>query len=302
MPYELVNLASNSTITQDLTSYLNSIESKPVGTVINTGIKIAATANISAYYEVGRNVNPEIFPLKGNTAKGTSFIIPTQKDYNDQPALNPVPNNGFVIVATEDNTTIDIILSQPDGSGHPAGLFSIKLNKGQTYSVVASSTNAISHLGGTEVRSNKAICITIFDDSILVGGSFDLAGDQIVPIFNTGTEFIIVRGSLSAPSYSNTDFYYIYATEDGTAIYENGSSVASATINKGSYYKGYLTTNSVYVTSSKPIYVLQFTGVGTEVTETSLPSIKCTGSDVVSFVRSTSELFYLNLILHSRFI
>ena len=295
----VVNLASNSTITQDLTSYLNSIESKPVGTVINTGIKITATANISAYYEVGRNVNPEIFPLKGNTAKGTSFIIPTQKDYNDQPALNPVPNNGFVIVATEDNTTIDIILSQPDGSGHPAGLFSIKLNKGQTYSVVASSTNAISHLGGTEVRSNKAICITIFDDSVLVGGSFDLAGDQIVPIFNTGTEFIIVRGSLSAPSYSNTDFYYIYATEDGTAIYENGSSVASATINKGSYYKGYLTANSVYVTSSKPIYVLQFTGVGTEVTETSLPSIKCTGSDVVSFVRSTSELFYLNLICKS---
>jgi len=292
----VISLNSNSTITKDLTTFLASIETKPTGTIINSGLKITSTANISAYYEVGNLYNPEIFTLKGNTAKGTSFIIPSQNLFDNRNTINPPATNGFVIVATEDNTTIDITLTKPDGNGHVAGTFKVVLNKGQTYAVIGNGTFASAHIGGSEVKSNKPICISIFDDSIYVGASLDLAGDQIVPIFNTGTEFIIVRGSLSAPTYANTDFYYVYATEDGTAIYEYGSSVASATINKGGVYRGYLTGSSVYVTSSKPVYVLQFTGVGSEVTETSLPSIKCTGSNVVSFVRSTSELFYLNLI------
>ena len=292
----VINLNSNSTITKDLTTFLNAIETKPTGTAMNTGLKVTATANISAYYEVGNLFNPEIFTLKGNTAKGTNFIIPSQNQFDNRNTIIPPATNGFVIVATEDNTTIDITLTQPDGNGHPIGTFQIVLNTGQTYAVIGSNTLARFHLGGSQVKSDKSICISIFDDSILVGSSLDLAGDQIVPIFNTGTEFIIVRGALSAPTFSNTDFYFIYATEDGTALFENGSVVASATINKGGVYRGSLTSNSVYVTSSKPVYVLQFTGVGTEVTETSLPSIKCTGSNVVSFVRSTNELFYLNLI------
>ena len=292
----VINLPSNSTITQDITAYLNIIESKPSGTVLNTGIKITATANISAYYEVGRSLNPEIFPLKGNSAKGNSFIIPSQNQYNNQTTITPVANNGFVIVATEDNTNVTINLTQADGNGHPAGTFTITLNKGQSYVVVGASTNGFAHLGGTMVSSNKAICITIYDDSIIVGTSWDLVGDQIVPIINTGTEFIIVRGALNPPSTPNTDTYYVYATEDGTAIYEYGSSVASATINKGNFYKGSLSSSSVYITSSKPVYVLQLTGVGTEAAETSLPSIKCTGSNSVSFVRSTNEAFYLNII------
>ena len=105
-----------------------------------------------------------------------------------------------------------------------------------------------------------------------------------------------MRGAFSPASFTNTDFYFIWATVDGTNIYLNGSTIPVATINKGQSYKGLLTDNSVYITTSNPSYVLQFTGVGTEVTETSLPSIKCTGSSNVSFVRSTNETFSLNLI------
>ncbi len=292
----IIKLPKESTITQDLTSYINAIESKPSGSVINTGIKISATEDISAYYEVGTTRNPEIFPLKGISAKGLDFLIPTQNLYNNQVGLTPPANNGFVIVATEDNTTVDITLSKPDGNGHAAGPFSISLQKGQTYSVIGSGISGTLHLGGTTVKSNKPICITIYDDSVIVGSSWDLVGDQIVPIVNIGTEYIIVRGAMNAPSYTNTDFYYIWATEDGTSIYENGAAASTTTINKGDYYRGLLTTDAVYVTTSKPVYLLQFTGVGTEAAETVLPSIKCTGSSTVSFVRSTNEAFYLNII------
>lgn len=292
----VINLLPNSTIQQDITSYINAVEVKPSATVLNYGILITSSANISAYYEVGRTRNPEIFPLKGNTAKGVNFIIPMQTQYDNRTGLIPNANNGFVIVATENNTSIDITLTHPDGNGHPTGKFTIVLNKGQTYAVIGSSTSASLHLGGTELNSNKPICITIYDDSIFVGASFDLAGDQIVPVFNTGSEFIVVKGLLNAPNFTNTDFYFIWATVDGTNIYLNGSSTPITTINKGQSYRGLLTDNSVYINTSNPSYVLQFTGVGTEVTETSLPSIKCTGSSNVSFVRSTNELFSLNLI------
>jgi hypothetical protein len=292
----VINLLPNSTIQQDITAYINAVEVKPSATVLNYGILITSSANISAYYEVGRTRNPEIFPLKGNTAKGVNFIIPMQTQYDNRTGLIPNANNGFVIVATENNTSIDITLTHPDGNGHPTGKFTIVLNKGQTYAVIGSSTSASLHLGGTELNSNKPICITIYDDSIFVGASFDLAGDQIVPVFNTGSEFIVVKGILNAPNFTNTDFYFIWATVDGTNIYLNGSSTPITTINKGQSYRGLLTDNSVYINTSNPSYVLQFTGVGTEVTETSLPSIKCTGSSNVSFVRSTNELFSLNLI------
>ena len=300
-----ITLASYATFSQDLTAYLIAIESKPNGSVLNTGIKITASANVSAYYEVGKQFNPEIFPLKGKSGKGLEFLIPTQTRYNNHVGDNPAAHNGFVIIASEDNTKVDITLTNPDaaspdGTTHNANqTFQITLQKGQTYAVIGASPSATLHLGGSLVKSNKPICITIYDDSIVVGTSWDLVGDQIVPITNTGTEFIIVRGALSSATYVNKDLYYIWATEDGTEIFENGSTTATITINKGKFYEGVLASNSVYVKSSKPVYVLHLTGMGTEAAETSLPSIKCTGSSDVSFVRSTTETFYLNIICKS---
>ncbi len=297
-----ISIASYATVSQDLTAYLIALESKPNGMVLNTGIKITASANVSAYYEVGKQFNPEIFPLKGKSGKGLEFLIPTQTRYNNHVGDNPVAHNGFVIIASEDNTKVDITLSNQDaassdGTTHNANqTFQITLQKGQTYSVIGSSASSTLHLGGSIVKANKPICITIFDDSIVVGTSWDLVGDQIVPIINTGTEFIIVRGALSSSTYVNKDLYYIWATEDGTEIFENGSIISTITINKGKSYEGVLAANSIYIKTSKPVYVLHLTGMGAEAAETSLPSIKCTGSSDVSFVRSTSETFYLNII------
>ena len=304
VPIEIA-IASYATVSQDLTAYLMAIETKPNGAILNTGIKITASANVSAYYEVGKQFNPEIFPLKGKNGKGVEFLIPTQTRYNNHVGDNPAAHNGFVIIASEDNTMVDITLTNPDaaapdGTTHNANqTFQITLQKGQTYSVIGASPSSTLHLGGTLVKSNKPICITVFDDSIVVGTSWDLVGDQIVPIVNTGTEFIIVRGALSSSTYVNKDLYYIWATEDGTEIFENGSTTATININKGKSYEGVLAANSVYIKSSKPVYVLHLTGMGTEAAETSLPSIKCTGSSDVSFVRSTSETFYLNIICKS---
>ena len=290
-----LQLASNSATTVDITTQINAVENKPGNTILNYGLKITSSANISAYYEVGRYYNPEIFPLKGQIGMGLSFLIPMQTRFDNHAGHTPPAHNGFAIVATEDNTVVNITLTDFDSVGHPPNIpFPITLQKGQSYAVIASSNLVSRHLGGSSLNANKPVCVTIYDDSIFLSPNYDLVGDQIVPEINTGSEFIVVRGALNYAAIPNQDFYYIWATSDNTQISENG--VVIKTINRGQYYEGRLSNASVYITTTKPVYVLQLTGVGQEVATTSLPSIKCTGSQTVSFVRSTAELFYLNIL------
>ncbi len=304
VPYTFT-LAANSATTIDLTSQIDIIENKPENTVLNYGLKVTASNNISAYYEEEGEVksgtfnNPEIFPLKGRYAQGLSFVVPSQMIFDDKDKLNPLPQNGFVIVATQDSTIVTVTLSDSDAIGHLQGVpFTITLNKGQSYAVTSMGILASEHLGGSIVTANKPICITIFDDSVHLGGHYDLAGDQIVSENVTGSEFIMVRGNLNntdPPDASfNSDYYFIWGTKDNTTISINGVNVG--TVNRGTYYYGKLSDPSMYISTSNPVYVLQFTGDGEEVTETSLPAINCTGSQNVSFVRSTTEAFQLDIL------
>lgn len=294
VPYSFY-LNSNTAITKDITSQLNIVENKPSESILKYGIKIKSTANISAYYEEGHSLNPEIFPLKGKIAEGLNFLIPSQTRFNNYPT-SPIPaHNGFVIVATEDSTNITITLTKADPLGHLPGVpFQITLNKGQSYAVVSASNLSTQHLGGSTIQATKPVCVTIYDDSIQVDNHWDLIGDQIVPEINTGREFIIVRGAFYYSQISNQDLFYVWPTVDNTNIYVNGNLVS--TVNRGQSYEGTLSGASAYITTSNPSYVLQLTGVSGEAAATSLPSIKCTGSQTVSFVRSTPELFYLNIL------
>ncbi len=299
--FSLIAYAAN---TLDLTPFINIIESKPENTVLQNGLKITATNNISAYYEedgIGPYgyQNPEIFTLKGSTGKGTNFMIPGQNTFDNAPGsnyanFNPPAHNGFVIVATENNTVVDITPSK-NAVNHQAGIsFQITLQQGETYTVIAASATSLQHLVGSVVKANKPICITIYDDSIgMPNSSIDLVGDQIIPEDANGKEFILIRGELRVSNVLQ-DYYYILGTVDGTDIYVEG--VFRQRINRGEIYSGLLANPSTYINTSNPVYLNQLTGIGGEMAFTDLPSIRCTGSSLVSFVRSINTDFYLNLL------
>ena len=286
------NVPANQTYSLPFTSFKEIVENKPGNTELNYGIHITATASISAYYELASTNNPEIFPLKGNVSKGLDFIIPGQTRFNNQNYAVFPARNGFAIVATEDNTTINIDLTRPDEKGN--NKITVKLNKGQTYAVNAASSMVTSHIGGSRVTSDKPICVTVYDDSIVIGG-WDLIGDQIVPSNNTGKKFIAVKGELSAPGFFASDFCYIWATEDNTEIIINGTPLTRK-YNRGESFEFQLSNFSAYITTDKNVYVFQLTGTGTEAAATSLPSIECTGSQSVSFVRPSAGALYLNIL------
>lgn len=293
-PVLTYSLAPFTTQSVDLTQYIDIIECKPNNSVLNYGIHIKATQAITAYYEVvSAVVNPEIFSLKGRNALGTEFLTPFQNFAISYPEYQ----NGFVIVATISNTSVTITPSK-DAIGHPAGIpFTITLNKGQTFALVAVSNLTSGRLGGSSVISDKPIAITVYDDS--VDGSFwtsyclDLCGDQIIPVPVTGMEYIVTRGWLT----NGIEKVFIVATENNTDIFVEGGSVPVATINTGETYTYTLNTNSLYVNASKPIYLCHLSGFGGELGMPILPPINCTGSRSLGFTRSNGQFFGIILLV-----
>ena len=297
-----LNVPANSTVSYDLTSQIDIIESKPANQALNYGLLIKSTALITAYYEENSPSNPEMFVLKGNNALGLDFFIPAQNIFTNwgfgYPSPNPPPNSSFDIIATEDNTIITINPAN-DIQGHAAGItFTVNLNKGQVYSAVATSSSTTGHLMGSTVSSNKPIAITIKDDSIGgdgYSGCLDLAGDQIVPTSLVGTKYITLPGFLNDPVGKPTDHLFVLATQNNTDIKING--VLRTTINKGQTYHDSSFNQVKYIETSLPTYTLHLSGFGCEVGHALLPSIECTGSQKVAFTRSNGTNLYMNILV-----
>lgn len=294
----VANIPANSMQTFDLTAWLNSIENKPANVIHNRGLLIRSTSTITAYYEVvSPGNNPEIFPLKGHNALGTSFMIPMQNMFDNSFGYNTdPPYNSFDIVAAENNTTVTIVPSR-DIVGHSAGVpFTIVLNRGQTYSAGSASNLAAEHLSGSTVVSDKPIAITVKDDLVRPFGlpCADLMGDQIVPLDKLGTEHVLVRGFLDfPPTINQEDFLFVLATQNNTSVSVNGTNMAI--LNQGQTYGSSFSGIAAYVQTDKPVYVIHVSGTGCEMGEALVPPVPCTGSSEVSFTRTSGQSFGLIL-------
>lgn len=301
------------------------IESRATGQVLNTGILLTSTGPISAYYEVGRSGNltdpernGEIFTMKGNNALGTHFFTPFQNIYANASRFTDAVSS-IDMLATKDNTTITVKLTQPGMSGnilYPAGVpFKIKLNKGQVYSVKAQSQSAAGHMSGSEIISDSAIAITQNDDSIestwslpKADGSsetgIDIVGDQLVPVNVVGTEYIVVRGflgtNMTTPVYDKNKVF-IVPVQDGTDIFVDGVQIGTGLAAGTTLVDTLSSVNSsgilaARITGNKPFYVYYVSGYGTEMGGPLLPPVNCTGSSEVAFVRSSPDPFFLTIL------
>ncbi len=285
----IADIPANGFSTVDLSPFLDMIENKPANTVLNYGIHITATNPVSVYYEVAStycNCNPEIFALKGKNSVGMNFIIPTQNYFPNWNIYSPPPYNAFDIVSTQDNNIVSITPSK-EIVGHAAGVtFTVTLDKGQTWSALATSMEAEDHLWGSVVTSTKPVSITMTDDLLYgITGCADLIGDQIVPVEITGTDYIAVRGNLT----NNGNRAFIIATQDNTDIHIDGNTVPVATLATGQLYNNNILNPSTFISATHPVYVFQTSGFGCELGGALLPSINCTGSTQIAFTRTTNQ-------------
>jgi len=288
----VINMAAFSSHSEDLTAFIGEIETGPMDLVLNTGIHISSTATITAYYEVNTNFNPEIFALKGLTGLGTQFYTPFQDELPNG-GYNPTPYTSFDIVATEDNTEI-VIYPRVDLEGNHDALQSyiIVLNAGQTYSGGVLGLND-PNPSGTAIASNKPISVSVKDDSVAMpAGCKDLVGDQLVPVNIVGKEYIVSKGYLTTP-----DRLVITATENYTILTIAG--VQEAILFAGESFEYVINDDLTFVESNKPVYAFHITGFGCEIGGALLPPLNCAGSKEVSFTRSSTNFFALNILIRS---
>jgi uncharacterized protein (TIGR02145 family) len=295
---QLINVPAGGFATVDLSSQLEIIENKPANTILNYGLHIESTAPVSLYYEMASTYcmcNPELYSLKGRNALGTRFHVPVQNYFRNSGGYFPVPYNAIDVVATEDNTLVTITPSK-EIVGHAAGVpFQVNLLKGQTYSAVATSQLIDGHLWGTLIESDKPVAVTMSDDLLYgITGCADIIGDQLIPNQVAGKEYVVVKGNLT----NNGNRAFILAIEDNTAVYTDGNPLPAATLQTGQVYNHNITNPSTFISTSKPVHVLQTSGFGCELGGAVLPPVHCTGSSKVVFSRTTSQ--QLGVILFTK--
>ncbi len=289
----------------------------------NFGLHITSSAPITCYYEVSNNNNKDIWALKGRNGLGMEFYTPFQNVMNNSPTTGTIPAISAIdVVATEDNTNITFHLpvsrrasfGNPRTDLAPGANHTVTLNRGQTFSLFPyqRSTLAANRLYGTRITSDNPIAVTITDDSHYhtSGTCYDVSGDQLIPtqIWDVSTsmyknligmEYIVMRTALNLQ-----DNAYILATQNGTIIdifNPAGGLVTTQTLNAQAQYHLPIPDGTNYyriVSRNHPIYVLHIGGFGCEVGGAILPPVdKCTGVPRVAFARTSTEDFYIVIMV-----
>lgn len=199
------------------------------------GIFVKSTEDISVFAAMRMEFSYDATNVLPQNVLQSEYILQDYPPYNSEGEAHST----FVIVATEDNTTIDITPSTPTIKGKAANTtFSISLNKGQTYQVVSTDQQTFS---GTRVRAKNGKKIAVFsgaDFTQVPGGKSarDCLYEQAMPIDYWGTEFVVTRSM-----EKDANRIRITAQEDGTQINIDGHFVKN--INSGETYEFEMSEN-----------------------------------------------------------
>ena len=211
----------------------------------NSGIHITSDRPIVAYAHIyDQNVS------------GASLLFPTNtlgKEYYSvnytQRSNELLSNSFFFVVATEDNTSVEITPSAANLNGLPVGAPStVNLNKGQIYSVMGTTVNNTgTDLTGSKIKSvpkvgSSSICkpIAVFSGSgkinigqIFAGsGSSDNLFAQAFPSNAWGKRY------LTAPTGSQpNNFFRVCVKNPATVVKLNGNVLPASSLINGFYYQ-----------------------------------------------------------------
>ncbi len=242
----------------------------------NSGLRFEAPSGNRFYvnYRGSSSAQSASLTSKGRVAMGTRFKwggVPNRGSH-------PSKSNTLGIMATEDNTTIDLFGYDPgcefrvgnNRAGITANSHQITLNANESfvYETYIGNTPTQAHEDGwigASIVADKNIVISngSMNFGRQVGATNRDAGiDQPVPENRLGKEYVFVRGNGNANGW--TEFPLLIAISDNTQIFVNGSATPIATIDNGEFFEipsNLYSSNTVganmLVQSSKDVYAYQ---------------------------------------------
>ena len=196
------------------------------------------------------------------TADGTK-ILPTKALGTDYSVSSYTGLAGLgselLIVATEDDTEVEITPSVTTENGDPAGVpFLVNLDRGQSYQIKQDGSN--DDLTGTTIIGTEssgpcrpfAVFSGVSCTNVPVGCTFcDHIFEQNFPTNTWGTEYYLVPYE-----FATGVTYRVLALEDGTQITVNGG--APINLNAGEYFEDNQVNVASCIQANSPVSVTQY--------------------------------------------
>jgi gliding motility-associated-like protein len=293
------------------------INKSDVGKVISgKGLILEGIYDFYVSFRVRSQAHAEFLSSKGTTGAGTIFRLGSLPQYYSSPIRNFVSS----FMATEDNTTVNLSDYDPNvrfiinsNNTITSGTQTFTLNKGQSVVVSGNcdsqslSANFTGFIGAL-LTSDKPIVVNTGNlaggtEPSLTGNSRqDFNLDQIVPLEQVGTEYVIMKGNGS----NNTEIPLVIAHEDNTEIYINGNSTPIAILNAGEYFlipssnfQGIDANKNMYINSiDKPFFLYQIVGGDSSNDATNgfffIPPLNCYWQKSVDLIPSVNRIGWDN--------
>lgn len=175
--------------------------------------------------------------------------------------------SAFAIVATEDNTSIEITPSCSTKGGNVANTkFTIILNRGESYQVQASGNRL--DLSGTLIQALNCKKIAVFGGSNRssigptgsgCGNSYDHLYEQMMPINLWGKKFILAPTIWSKGKLRRYEMIKVVANVNSTAVRFNARPIRILAAGQvDTFWIDSAKCKNVLITSTKPIGVCQY--------------------------------------------
>ena len=205
------------------------------------GLLVESTEDISLYAAMRGVASFDATNVLPEGTLQSEYILQDYPPYNNQNEAHSL----FVIVAAEDNTKVDIDLSNPTYKG-TTGRIQVTLNKGQSYQVISKDQTTFS---GTRVRAYattdhsapKPIAVFSGADFTRIPGAKaarDCLYEQAMPLDYWGTEFVVTR---SVDKDANR--IRITAGDNQAQVFIDGNSRPAVTINAGDTWEFEMSEN-----------------------------------------------------------
>ena len=235
------------------------------GVPSNFGLLLTATDTVSVYTANCATFSFDASFVLPTESLGSNYIVQSDSQSRTADDFADQETSAFLIVATEDNTEIDIIPSVATIDGHVAGTsYSVSLDRGQTYSMRSNHNTAHRDFTGTSISAHDDKKIAVFNGNTLTtipnshNNGYDHIFEQALPVETWGKEFVITS------SDSRTrDQVKVMAGSDNDTIWCNGQYLT--TLNTGESYAFWLYSSiqggasfgggACYVETSQPSMV-----------------------------------------------
>jgi PKD repeat protein len=306
-PNEIFIIKKNVGANQSTTISIDPSLLEPSGSEMteDKGIHLISDFPVNVYALNYRTQSSDVAVIYPTNSLGKEYLAMC---YSPNISGGRESNSEFVIVATRDNTTVQITPSVDTDKGNKAKVkYTVPLKKGQLYQVQSMNKSSANQgdLTGSLIVSNEPIAFYSGVKATPVpyeGSSYDHLYEQIPPTSSWGREFYVV------PLESRIkDTYRILAAEDNTIVTIEGINL-KVTLNKGDFKEFELTKSQVCrIISTKRVLLAQYcrsqlvdepNGVGDPFMIIISPVVQKINDVTFEAYRSPkiTDIFYVNII------